>query len=400
MGLNPYVGYFSLLFLLEVFAAEAADFNVVDYGAVGDGVKDSTQAFIDTWKLACASKATPSYIVPKGSFRVGQVTFEGPCKGFMNFAIQGNIRAESDPSKFNENWIVFEKIKGMQLSGGGTFDGQGSVAWKKDLCKQEGKCNTLPPNARFDFIEDALITDITSLNSKQFHINILSCKNITFSSVTIKAPGDSPNTDGIHMGSSNGVNITNSVIATGDDCVSIGPGSQNVYVVGVTCGPGHGISVGSLGKYKNEEDVRGVTVRNCTITGASNGVRIKTWPKSPASEASDFIFDDIVMENVMNPINIDQIYCPDGGSSCEEMDPSKVKISDVTFNNIRGTSQTRNAIRIVCSKGVPCEDVRIGEVNLKYTGSDGPAKSVVEFADLILSGSQVPPVTNSAPNSS
>lgn len=72
----------------------------------------------------------------------------------------------------------------------------------------------------------------------------------------------------------------------------------------------------------------------------------------------------------------------------------------MTFNNIRGTSQTRNAIRIVCSKGVPCEDVRIGEVNLKYTGSDGPAKSVVEFADLILSGSQVPPVTNSAPNSS
>ncbi|MCL7040089.1 hypothetical protein MKW94_028978 [Papaver nudicaule] len=394
MGLNPYVGCFSILFLLELFAAAAVDFNVVDHGAVGDGVKDNTQAFIDTWKLACASKGAPSYIVPKGSFRVGQVTYNGPCKSSMNFVIQGNLRAESDPDKFNKDWIVFERIKGMQLSGGGTFDGQGSVAWKKDPCKHEGKCNTLPTNVRFNFIEDGLITDITSRNSKQFHINLFACINITFSSISIKAPGDGPNTDGIHMGSSNGVNITDSVIATGDDCVSIGPGSQNVHVVGVTCGPGHGISVGSLGKYEDEEDVRGVTVTNCTITGASNGVRIKTWPKSPASEASNFIFDDIIMDNVRNPINIDQIYCPDGDSSCAKMDPSMVKISDVTFNNIRGTSQSRNAIRIVCSKGVPCEDVRIGEVNLKYTGSDGPAKSVVEFADLILSGSQVPPITN------
>lgn len=70
-------------------------------------------------------------------------------------------------------------------------------------------------------------------------------------------------------------------------------------------------SVGSLGKYMNEEDVSGVSVRNCTVSGTTNGVRIKTWPGSPPSQASNFTFEDIIMHNVSNPIIIDQHYCPD-----------------------------------------------------------------------------------------
>lgn len=79
-------------------------------------------------------------------------------------------------------------------------------------------------------------------------------------------------------------------------------------------------SVGSLGKYPNEQDVRGVSVRNCTIKDTTNGVRIKTWPGAPASQASNLTFEDIVMDNVSNPVIVDQQYCP--GHSC---DTSKVK---------------------------------------------------------------------------
>ena len=128
--------------------------------------------------------------------------------------------------------------------------------------------------------------------------------------INISAPDDSPNTDGIHIGRSNGIEISNSIIATGDDCVSLGDGSQNVLVSDVSCGPGHGISVGSLGKYKKEEDVVGLTVINCTFTGTSNGVRIKTWPDSEDGKASNFTFEDLFMNNVENPIVIDQEYCP------------------------------------------------------------------------------------------
>ena len=68
--------------------------------------------------------------------------------------------------------------------------------------------------------------------------------------------------------------------------------------------------MGSLGKYENEEDVKGITVKNCTMVGTENGIRIKTYPGSKESSASSMLFQDIVMNNVKNPIIIDQGYCP------------------------------------------------------------------------------------------
>lgn len=55
--------------------------------------------------------------------------------------------------------------------------------------------------------------------------------------------------------------------------------------------------------------------------------------------------------------------------------PSKVKISDISFKNIRGTSTTPVAVRIVCSKGIPCEKVAISNINLTYSGKEGPTTS-------------------------
>ena len=163
---------------------------------------------------------------------------------------------------------------------------------------------------RFDFITNGMVKDITSKDSKQFHMNVFGCKNLAFYNVAISAPGDSRNTDGIHIGHSSGINITDSKIQTGDDCISIGDGSQQINIERVTCGPGHGISIGSLGKYKNEEPVVGIRVKNCTLTNTDNGVRIKTFPASEQGSASEMHFEDIVMDNVSYPIIIDQEYCP------------------------------------------------------------------------------------------
>lgn len=63
----------------------------------------------------------------------------------------------------------------------------------------------------------------------------------------------------------------------GDDCVSIQTGCSNVYIHNVNCGPGHGISIGSLGKDNTKACVSNITVRDVIMHNTMNGVRIKTW---------------------------------------------------------------------------------------------------------------------------
>lgn len=166
-------------------------------------------------------------------------------------------------------------------------------------------------NLRFHVLTNSKILDVTSKDSKNFHVNLLKCEKVEFNGFTVSAPKESMNTDGIHIGRSTGINITATTIGTGDDCISIGDGTKDLTVTNVTCGPGHGIAIGSLGRYPEEEPVSGINIKKCTLTDTTNGVRIKTWPASPKdSTASDIHFEDITMVNVGNPILIDQEYCP------------------------------------------------------------------------------------------
>ncbi|KAK7850648.1 exopolygalacturonase [Quercus suber] len=98
----------------------------------------------------------------------------------------------------------------------------------------------------------------------------------------------------------------------------------------------------------------------------------------PTGSASDMHFEDIIMNNVGNPIIIDQI-------------PSRIKINNVSFINIRGTSKFREAVKLVCSKGVPCEKVELRDIDLKYNGHDGSPTYHCINVKPTISGKQNPP---------
>ncbi|KAM2234481.1 hypothetical protein PS1_012949 [Malus domestica] len=366
------------LFLLSTSTAKA-ELGVFDVTNATYGAKpgsDITQALAKAWTDACASPTTSKVVVPSGTYKLTEASFKGPCKAPIEIQVQGKLQAPTDGGKLTkpDTWVAFEHINMLTVYGGGTFDGQGALAWKLNDCNKNKDCKSIAINMRFNFVTNSTIQDITSLDSKNFHVNILGCHNVTFQHVNVTAPGESINTDGIHIGRSTGINITDAHIGTGDDCVSIGDGSKEITITRVTCGPGHGISVGSLGRYPNEEPVVGIRVRNCTLTNTSNGVRIKTWPASPSDGiASDMHFEDITVINVSNPILIDQQYCP--WNQCKQNVPSKVKISNVSFKNIKGSSATPFAIQIVCSKGLPCENVELSDIDLTYSGNKGTITS-------------------------
>lgn len=69
-------------------------------------------------------------------------------------------------------------------------------------------------------------------------------------------------------------------------------------------------SIGSLGKDVQENGVQNVTVTGATFTGTENGVRIKTWGRPSNGFARNIVFQHLVMNNVQNPMVIDQNYCP------------------------------------------------------------------------------------------
>ncbi|KMZ66414.1 Polygalacturonase, family GH28 [Zostera marina] len=357
-------------------ASPPGTFNVFDFKAVADGKTDSTAAFADAWSAACNHTGpTATYVVPSGSFMVGPVDFAGPCPAKLVFNIDGKIIApavlKTLPKKPN-NWIMFERLVGMSVTGKGSFNGMGAGTWPSN--KRNGK--VFPTNIQFSNINDSTVEGISSIDSRMFHIMIYKCSNLKLTKLTITAPETSPNTDGIHIGLSNGITISDTDIGTGDDCVSIGPTNVGITVTGVKCGPGHGISVGSLGKFKDDKDVTDILVKTCKISKTMNGVRIKTWSKSFPMICKNYTFDDIIMSDVENPIIINQQYCPAG--NCPKSVSSNVKISDVKFSNIRGTSATPVAITLLCSKSNPCTGLSFEKIQLKNKVGGAVSNSTCE----------------------
>ncbi|XWS53577.1 hypothetical protein CRYUN_Cryun10bG0013300 [Craigia yunnanensis] len=347
-------------------------FNVLEYGAKADGKTDSSINFIRTFKAACNFHGNAMMVIPEGNFLIGPVIFSRPCFNPSLLIIQANgmVKAQSDISYYGggadgTDWITFQGIDGLILSGRGAFHGQGAEVWKYNNCAQNANCVRMAATMKFIRVNNALIHGITSIDPKGFHIMISRSQNFMIFNLNLQAPGDSPNTDGIHMSTLNLVEISESVIATGDDCVSMIQGSTNVNVNKVICGPGHGFSIGSLGHYDAEADVSGITMKNCSLTDTQNGVRIKTYKTVSPSKASGIVFQDLIMTRVRNPIIIDQEYGNQRSSQ-----PSKVSLA-------KGTSTSKVAIELICSASNPCQGIEINNVNLQY---DGPPEDNLPFS--------------------
>ncbi|WVZ87107.1 hypothetical protein U9M48_033799 [Paspalum notatum var. saurae] len=353
--------------------AEPCVFDVRAYGAAGDGGTDDTQAFRDAWRAACASDSAVLLVPADGTFTVTATTFAGPCKPGLVFQVDGVLMPPDGPdcwpaSDNRRQWLVFSNLDGMTLRGAGTIEGNGEEWWNLP-CKPHrgpngstlrGPCDS-PTLVRFFMSRNLAVEGLGVENSPEFHFRFDGCSDVRVDGLYISSPANSPNTDGIHVENTQRVAIYNSRISNGDDCISIGTGSYDVDIQNVTCGPGHGISIGSLGVHNSQACVSNVTVRNAVIRNSDNGLRIKTW-QGGMGAVSGITFDTVTMDNVRNCIIVDQYYCLD--KRCMNQSTA-VHVTDVSYANVRGSYDTRSApIHFACSDTVPCTNITMAEVEL------------------------------------
>ncbi|KAG8635001.1 hypothetical protein MANES_17G113400v8 [Manihot esculenta] len=370
----------------------SATFNVLDYGAKGDGHTDDTKAFEAAWAAACNVEAS-TIVVPSGSiFLLHPISFSGPnCAENIVFQLDGKIIAPTTPGSWESEllqWIEFTTIKGITIKGKGVIDGQGSVWWNdlpthspdskvtNELRKKMP--STKPTALRFYGSTDVTVTGITIQNSPQTHLKFDNCTSVQVYGFTAASPGNSPHTDGIHLQNSQDVLIYGTDLACGDDCISIQTGCSNVYIHNVNCGPGHGISIGGLGKDNTKACVSNVTVRDIaiqdTLTGGGSG------------SVQGITFSNIQVSRVETPIMIDQFYCDSSKCSNES---SAVAVSNINYADIKGT-YTRNPIHFACSDNLPCTGVSLDTIELKSVGEDSQPFCWNTYGD--LKGTTVPPI--------
>ncbi|KAJ6811786.1 polygalacturonase-like [Iris pallida] len=237
--------------------------NVDSYGAIGDGITDDTEAFAKAWNEACSSSFPQAVLlVPEDrKYLLRPIAFNGACVSHITVLIKGTLIASSNRSLWDDgnvrHWILFDGVRNLVVKGGGTISGNGQIWWRNS-CKinKTLPCTGAPTAMTFSSCRDLKVENLRFKDSQKAHVSFEGCTNVAVSKLLISAPGNSPNTDGIHVAETKNMIITECVIRTGDDCISIVSGSRNVKGMNIVCGPGHGISIGSLGANNTVASVR------------------------------------------------------------------------------------------------------------------------------------------------
>lgn len=171
---------------------------------------------------------------------------------------------------------------------------------------------------------------ITLRNSPNFHVSVDRSNGFTAWGVKILSPKTARNTDGIDPSSASNVTIAHSFISTGDDDVAIKAGNNgpasHITIEDNHFYSGHGMSIGS----ETNGGVSAIRVRNLTIDGADNGIRVKS-DRSRGGLVRDVMYENVCMREVKNPIALTMHYTNlEGGKIPEFREITLRNVTSVT----------------------------------------------------------------------
>ena len=321
--------------------------NIRDYGAVGDNRTKDTHAFV------AAIRACPGgtvhvpgpgiYLTGAMNFTSGQTLYVSPgatiaasqaiedyplVSAFPSYGISRDIGWKNSTCRYGAVIGGFE-LENVTIRGGGTIDGQGWEFWRKMDLKALN-CSR-PHLIEFQHARNLLIRDLTLLNSPFWTVHLIYSDTIEVRNLTILAPVDRGNTDGIDPDSSSNVLIRDCYIKTGDDAVAIKSGinyaglqtnipSTNITLINITAAGHGGISLGS----ETSGGIRHIIARDIHMTG-QHGMRIKTC------KGRGSVIEDVHVTNAEGGVVLYMKHSP----GCNSTGPWPA-VRNLHFKNVTG----------------------------------------------------------------
>lgn len=347
-------------------------FNVLDYGALNDGVTPATEAFARTIAAARAAGGGTVYVPP------GHYT-SGPIELFSNITFDvdagATIAFPVAPLPFVQGrYLGVEALVPMQLIGGHDLEnvavtGRGTLttgdfgAWaradgtppaiadKSENANGPGWDHLLkaleagqpvtdedyraaarelrPSFVSFTRAKNVLVQGVRIVGAPAFAVHLLYSENATIRDISVEVyPG--PHANGIVVDSSRFVRIENDLVDSGDDGIVIKAGkdadglrvnrpAEDIAITNCTVHHAHGaVVIGS----ETSGVIRNVVVSNIVADGTEVGIRIKSR-RGRGGAVENIRFDNWTMRNVGKGIEVTSYYVMGGESGTEKEPVSK-----------------------------------------------------------------------------
>lgn len=368
----------------------AGTFDVATYGAVGDGATDNTTPLQNALNAAhAAGGGTVEIPAAPQPYRSGPLTVYGG----TNLRVDAGATLQALPFGTYPNSTtspahfitVASGATNVEISGGGTIDGNGADWW---TAYRNKAISSRPRLIQVNHADTVLITGVTLLNSPMFHLAFNATNDVTIDGVTITAPADAPNTDAIDPSGQHYL-IENCTISVGDDDVAVKAGGTfcgDITVTHCAFGSGHGVSVGG----QTNAGLDGMVVDQCTFNGTTTGLRLKADP-TQGGPVQNITYSNLTMTNVPYPFVFYSYYAmvgsPGAVSGSSQTTPAKVAAwnatppqalnsstiptwKNLTLSNITATGATGYSV----IWGLPLANALIANVtlnNVRVTGGAG-----------------------------
>ncbi|KAF2840097.1 glycoside hydrolase family 28 protein [Patellaria atrata CBS 101060] len=267
-------------------------------------------------------------------------------------------------------WRVGGSNIAFRGHGQALFFGNGQTWY--DQNRNQGNQNGRPISFTLWKATNVLIDGITWRQPQFWHTFVAHSQNITMTNLDMNATSNSQwstvNTDGTDTWNSRDIVIRNWTVTCGDDCISIKGNSTNVHVSNVTCHESGAMCIGSIGSNANQPDyVENIVFENIKAYHSSNAAWIKTYPGT--GYVRNVTFRNIEFDDVNQPIYISP--CIYTGQNC---DSSRLRISDIKWENIKGTSRYNIGAGIHCSAAAPCQNLQFSGIDIKKKNGGSAVK--------------------------